>query len=73
MLGFTPTLGQVRVATVVFQWNGFGELVSVMERNPCCLIDNLYGECESQVLEMIGAKLSKERKDVDEKILYEVG
>jgi hypothetical protein len=33
--------------TVVLQWSGFGELVLVMERNPCCLIDNLYGECES--------------------------
>jgi hypothetical protein len=32
---------------VVLQWSGFGELVSVMEQNPCCLIDNLYGECES--------------------------
>jgi hypothetical protein len=45
---------------VVFQWNGFGELVSVMEWNPCCSIDNFYGECESRNLEMIGAKLSKE-------------
>ncbi len=58
---------------VVFQWGGFGELVSVMERNPCCSIDNLYGECESRFLKMIGAKLSKERKDVDEKKLYKVG
>jgi hypothetical protein len=32
---------------VVFQWSGFGELVLVMERNPCCLIDIFYGECES--------------------------
>ncbi len=58
---------------VVFQWSGFGELVLVMERNPCCSIDNLYGECDSRFLEMIGAKLSKEWKDVDEKKLYEVG
>jgi hypothetical protein len=64
---------QVIVFNVVFQWSGFGELVSVMERNPCCSIDNLYGECESRVLEMIGAKLSKEQKDVDKKKLYEVG
>jgi hypothetical protein len=28
-------------------WSGFGELVSMMERNPYCSIDNLYGECES--------------------------
>jgi hypothetical protein len=58
---------------VVLQWNGFGELVSVMERNPCCSIDNFYGECESRNLEMIGAKLSKEQKHVDERKLYEVG
>jgi hypothetical protein len=29
---------------VVFQWNGFGERVSVMEWNPCYSIDNLYEE-----------------------------
>jgi hypothetical protein len=32
---------------VVFQWNGFAELVLVRERNPCYSIDNLYEECES--------------------------
>ncbi len=58
---------------VVFQWSSFGELVSVMEQNPCYSIVNLYGECESQFLEMIGVELSKERKDVDEEKLYEVG
>jgi hypothetical protein len=31
-----------------------------MERDPYCSIDNLYGECESQFLEMISAELSKE-------------
>jgi hypothetical protein len=61
----------VIIFNVVFQWNGFGELVSMMEWNPCCLIDNLYGECELQFLEMISVELSKERKDVDEKKLYE--
>ncbi len=58
---------------VVFQWSGFGEFVLMMERNPCYSIDNLYGECESQFLEMIGAELSKERKDVDNEKLYEAG
>ncbi len=58
---------------VVFQWSGFGELVSVMEQNPCCSIDNLYGECESRFLEMIGVKLSRVWKDADEEKLYEVG
>ncbi len=47
---------------VVFQWSGFGELVLVMERNPCYSIDNLYGECESQFLEMISIELSKKQK-----------
>jgi hypothetical protein len=44
-----------------------------MERNPCYLIDNLYNECESWFLEMIGIMLSREQKDVDEEKLYEVG
>jgi hypothetical protein len=52
-------------------WSGFGELILVMERNPCYSIDNIYGECESQFLETIGAELSKERKDVDKEKLYE--
>jgi hypothetical protein len=46
-------------------WSGFGELVSMMEWDVGCLIDNLYEECESRFLETIGAELSKERKDVD--------
>ncbi len=47
---------------VVFQWSGFGELVSVMEQNPCCSIDNLYEKCESSFLEMIGVELFKGAK-----------
>jgi hypothetical protein len=61
------------VFNVVFQWSGFGELVSVMVRNHYCSIDNLSGECVSQFLEMIGAQLSKEWKDVDKEKLYEGG
>jgi hypothetical protein len=53
-------------------WNGFGELVPVMDWDPCCSIDNLYGECELRFLETIGAKLSKEWRDVDKEIFYEV-
>jgi hypothetical protein len=53
---------QVIVFNVVFQWSGFGELVSVMERNLCYSIDNLYGECESRFLEMISIELSKKQK-----------
>jgi hypothetical protein len=64
---------QVIVFTVVFQWSGFGELVPVMEQNPCCLIENIYKECKSRFLEMIGVELSKEWKDVDKEKLYEVG
>jgi len=64
---------QVTMFNVVLQWSGFGELVLGMERNPCCSIDNLYGECESRFLEMIGVKLSREQKDVDKEKLYEVG
>jgi hypothetical protein len=52
-------------------WSGFGELVSMMERNPCYSIDNLHSECESRLLKMIGIVLSREWKDVDEEKLYE--
>jgi hypothetical protein len=62
---------QVTMFNVVFQWSNFGESVSMMEWNPCYSIDNLYKECESWFLEMIGAKLLRERKDVDEEKLYE--
>lgn len=44
---------------IVLQWNGLGELVLMMEQNPCCLIDNLYVECESLFLEMIGIVVSR--------------
>jgi hypothetical protein len=54
-------------------WSGFGELVSVMEQDRGCSINNLYEECESRFLEMISAKLSKERRDVDNEKLYEAG
>ncbi len=52
-------------------WSDLSEVVSVMERDPCCSIDNLYGECESRFLETIGAELSKEWKEVDKQQLYE--
>ncbi len=50
---------------VVIQWSSYGELVSVVEQNPCCLIDNLYGECESRFLEMISIAVSREQEDED--------
>jgi hypothetical protein len=43
----------------------------MMERDPDCSIGNHYGECESQFLEMMGAELSKEWRDVDKEKLYE--
>jgi hypothetical protein len=39
----------------------------MMEWDLGCSISNLYGECDSQFLETIGVKLSKERQDVDKK------
>lgn len=71
--GFCFFVLQVTVFHVIFQWSGFGELVSVMEQNPCCSIDNLYGECDSEFLKMIGIVLSREWKDVDGEKVYEVG
>jgi hypothetical protein len=52
-------------------WSGFGELVLVMEQDCGYSINNLHDECESRFLEMIGAKLSKEQRDVDNEKLYE--
>ncbi len=62
IFGFYFVVLQVIVFNVVFQWSGFGELVSVIERNPYCSIEIFYGECESQFLEMIGDALSGSRR-----------
>ncbi len=56
---------------IVFQWNGLGELVSVMEQNPCCSVNDPYGECESRFLEMIGTIVSREWEDEVRDGLYE--
>ncbi len=48
-------------------WRCLGELVSVMERDSCCSIEKLYGQCESQFLETIGVELSKGWKVVDKR------
>jgi hypothetical protein len=45
----------------------------MMEWDPYCSIEKLYGECESQFLETIGAKFSKEWREVDKRQLYEIG
>ncbi len=50
-----------------------GELVLVMEWNPCYLVNNLYGECESWFLEIIGIVVSKEQEDEVKDRLYEIG
>jgi hypothetical protein len=52
-------------------WSGFGELVSVMEHDPRCPMDNLYEQYGSRFLGTIGAELSREQKDVDKKNLDE--
>jgi len=53
--------------------SGFGELVLVMECNPSCSMDNLYDQCESWFLGMIGAELSRERGEVDKQKPFETG
>jgi hypothetical protein len=53
--------------------NGFGELVSVMERNPSCSRYTLYEQCEAQFCERIGAEISGERMKVERRKIYEVG
>ncbi len=54
-------------------WSDFGEQVSEMERDPSCSMDNFYEHYESPFLEMIGAELSKERRNVNNAKLYEAG
>jgi hypothetical protein len=54
-------------------WSGFGELVSVMERDLGCSMDTFYEQCESRFWGRIGVKLSRERRDVEKKKLYEAG
>jgi hypothetical protein len=41
-------------------WSGFGELVSVMERDPGCSMDTFNEQCEWWFWERIGAELSGE-------------
>jgi hypothetical protein len=50
-------------------WSGLGELVLVMEQNPCYSIGKLYGECKSRFLETSGAELSKGWREVDKEQL----
>jgi hypothetical protein len=54
-------------------WGGLSELVSMMERNPSYSMDTLYELCESRFCKRIGAKLSRERKDKEKGIIYDVG
>lgn len=58
---------------VVLQWINLSKLVSVMEHNPCCSIDGLYDECESQFLMMIGTAGFEEQEDEVKDKLYEAG
>jgi hypothetical protein len=43
----------------------------MMERNPCYSVNDLYGECESRFLEMIGTIVSREWEDEVKDGLYE--
>jgi hypothetical protein len=52
-------------------WNGFGELVSVMERDPSCSRDTLYEQCEAQFCKRIGAEISGQRMKVERRKIYE--
>jgi hypothetical protein len=62
---------QVILFNIVLQLSALGELVWVMEWNPCCSVNDLYGECESWFLEMIGTIVSKEWEDEVWDGLYE--
>jgi hypothetical protein len=52
-------------------WNGFGELVLVMECDPSCSRDTLYEQCEARFCERIGAEISGERMKVERRKIYE--
>jgi hypothetical protein len=63
------------VCFVVLQvtMSDLNELVLMMERDPSCSMDTLYGLCESRLYEWIGAELSRERGDVEKIYIYDVG
>jgi hypothetical protein len=52
-------------------WNGFGELVSMMEHDPSYSRDSLYEQCEAQFYKRIGAEISRER--MERRKIYEAG
>jgi len=54
-------------------WNGFDELVSMMECDPSYSKDTLYEQCEAQFWGRIGVEISWERKKVEKINIYEVG
>ncbi len=41
-------------------WNGFGELVSEMERNPSCSRNTFNEQCEARFYERIGGEILME-------------
>jgi hypothetical protein len=47
----------------VLQWSGMNALVLVMEWVPCCIVDGLYGECESRLLVMVNVVVFGEWKN----------
>ncbi len=46
------------------------ELVSVMERNPGCSMETLCELCESQLCEGIEEEISGERRDEEDRNIY---
>jgi hypothetical protein len=52
-------------------WNGFGELVSMMERDPSCLRNILYEQCETRFCKRIGVEILREQRKVERKKIYE--
>jgi len=52
-------------------WNGFGELVSMMECDPSCSRNILYKQCEARFCERIGVEILGEQRKVERKKIYE--
>ncbi len=59
----------VVLQVIIERLSALGELVSMMEQDPCYSIEKLYVECESRFLKTIGTKLSKEWREVDKEQL----
>lgn len=72
-MGFVLLICKLVCLMFVLQWNSLGEFVLVMEWIPSYFVHNLYSECESQFLVMIGVAASGEQEDEVKEELYEAG